>query len=294
MTIIAQLQGGLGNQLFQYATARALAIQHQKKLFLDSAWFASSYEDVTSREVLIKLLKTCGELISINPSIRRPSKLRRIVQEYLPISPLIYLEKAGYRFDSGLTTLNLRHKQNLYLMGYWQSFHYFDSIREELMNEIQPINGISDDYRAYQDKIQSTSSTMVHIRRGDYVHLNSAAKVHGFLGLDYYRRGMNLMLDKNKDTHFFIFSDDLDWAKENLPYTEKMTLVYSSDSSDNVIQELSLMTQCQNYLIANSSLSWWGAWLSKHSDAHIICPQHWTNDLNMNWDDLIPGHWQRI
>jgi hypothetical protein len=135
---------------------------------------------------------------------------------------------------------------------------------------------------------------MVHIRRGDYVNLASAAKIHGFIGLEYYREGMRLLLNKNPEIHFFVFSDDLKWAKQNLPHSERSTFIQSLGNSDAVIQELELMMHCQNHLIANSSLSWWAAWLSKQSNGVILCPKKWTNDLSMNWDDLLPNTWQRI
>jgi hypothetical protein len=135
---------------------------------------------------------------------------------------------------------------------------------------------------------------MVHVRRGDYVHLVSAAKVHGFLGLDYYQQGMEELLHKNPETQFFVFSDDLDWAKSNLPHQDKITFIKSLEKSDAVVQELELMTHCQNHLIANSSLSWWAAWLAKSANNTVICPSRWTNDLTKSWDDLLPENWVRI
>jgi hypothetical protein len=137
---------------------------------------------------------------------------------------------------------------------------------------------------------------MIHVRRGDYVHLASAAKIHGFIGLHYYQQGMEALLHKNPETQFFVFSDDLDWVKANLPHQDKITFIQSLEGSDAVIQELELMTHCQSHLIANSSLSWWGAWLAHHESSldKVICPAHWTNDHEMSWDDLLPQNWKRI
>ena len=89
-------------------------------------------------------------------------------------------------------------------------------------------------------------------------------------------------------------SDDLDWAEKNLPHQERITFIQSLDADDAVVQELKLMTSCQNHLIANSSLSWWGAWLGKDLNKTVICPKKWTNDMSANWDDLLPSTWTRI
>ena len=294
MNIIAQLQGGLGNQLFQYAAARALSIEHNSPLLLDQSWFSKTYEDVTPREFLLPLLNVKGSLISYGIPIKRPKKIYRLAQKFWPIDPFIFVEQTPFRFDSRLSKAPAFKQQNLYLMGYWQSFKYFEAIKASLQNEISPKNSLDTHYQKYLDQIHGITSTMVHVRRGDYVNLASAAKVHGFIGLEYYQKGMQSILEKSHDTQFFVFSDDLAWAKENLPYPDQCTFVESLSSSDAVIQELELMTHCQNHLIANSSLSWWAAWLSKHAGGLVVCPNKWTMDGSMNWGDLLPAQWQQI
>lgn len=294
MNIITQLQGGLGNQLFQYAAARALSIQHHSPLLLDKSWFSRTYEDVTPREFLLPQLNVKGSLISYGIPIKRPKKIYRLAQKFWPIDPFIFVEQTPFRFDSRLRKAPAFKQQNLYLMGYWQSYKYFEDIKSSLQTEISPKSALDSHYQNYLEQIQSKPSTMVHVRRGDYVNLASAAKVHGFIGLEYYQKGMQAILEKSPDTHFFVFSDDLAWAKESLPYPDQCTFVESLNSGDAVIQELELMTHCQNHLIANSSLSWWAAWLSKSVNGLVICPSQWTTDANMNWDDLLPANWQRI
>lgn len=294
MNIIAQLQGGLGNQLFQYATARALAHQHQSTLLLDHSWFAKTYDDVTPREVLLSSLNTKGALIAFEPQLKKPERIRRTLQKLWPINPYIYSETSPYQFDPQLLNAPAFKSQNLYLMGYWQSYRYFESIKKILQAEISPAASLDPHYQNYLALIKSTNSAMVHVRRGDYVHLASAAKVHGFIGLEYYQQGMEILLEKNSNIHFFVFSDDLDWAKQNLSHQDRVTFIESLENTDAVIQELELMTYCQNHLIANSSLSWWAAWLAKNESNLVICPGNWTNDLSMNWDDLLPTHWHRI
>ena len=294
MNIIAQLQGGLGNQLFQYAAARALSIQHHSSLLLDQTWFSRTYDDVTPREFLLPQLNVKGSWISYGIPIKRPKKIYRLAQKFWPIDPFIFVEQTPFRFDFRLQKAPAFKQQNLYLMGYWQSYKYFEAIKASLQKEISPKNALDQHYQTYLEQIQNGSSTMVHVRRGDYVNLASAAKVHGFIGLEYYQKGMRTILEKSPNTRFFVFSDDLEWAKENLPHSDQSTFVESLSNSDAVIQELELMTHCQNHVIANSSLSWWAAWLSKHEQGIVICPSQWTTDTSINWDDLLPATWQRI
>ena len=294
MNIIAQLQGGLGNQLFQYAAARSLALRHQAPLLLDQSWFARTYDDVTPRDPLLSLLQIKGSLITQEPAISRPKRIRRIAQRLLPISPYVYLESAPYRYDPSLERVSLFRRQNLYLMGYWQSYRYFESIRTTLQREIKPRSQLDPHYQSYLEQIQLGNAALVHVRRGDYVHLASAAKVHGFLGLDYYQRGMDTLLARNPNLRFFVFSDDLAWSQENLPHQNNITFITSLARSDAVIQELELMTHCDHFLIANSSLSWWAGWLAKNESSPVFCPRQWTTDSNIAWDDLLPPHWQRI
>lgn len=296
MNIIAQLQGGLGNQLFQYATARALANHYHATLELDIAWFEANYHDVTKRDVEVTLLQIEAEIVCQSPLRMRPRRLERITQEWLSADPYILAETSPYVFSKKFTKLPHSSKQNLYLLGYWQAYKYFSNIREELVKQIKPKAPLNEVYQNFLSLIKSNTSGMVHIRRGDYVHLPAASKVHGFLGLDYYNQGMAIFLEQNPTIQFFVFSDDITWARDHLPFQERITFIEVAPGLESATQELFLMSQCQFHLIANSSLSWWGAWLAhqESSLSKVICPAHWTNDHEMNWDDLLPQNWKRI
>ncbi len=294
MNIITQLQGGLGNQLFQYATARALSLEKKAALLLDSGWYSKTYKNVTPRELLLKELNTAGTLIPLWSAPKKPKRLRRIAQNFWPITPFIYTESTPYRFDRRLNKSPAFLKQDLYLIGYWQSYKYFESIKSILEKEVVPLAPLAPQYKNYLEKIQSTHSAMVHVRRGDYVNLESANKIHGCISLDYYLNGMNLLIENNRSTHFFVFSDDLVWAKQNFPHQDRMTFIESLETRNAAVQELELMKHCKSHLIANSSLSWWGAWLGRNLNAMVICPKHWTNDLSINLDDILPSKWIRL
>ena len=296
MNIIAQLQGGLGNQLFQYATARALANRLEANLELDTAWFEASYIGVTKRDVQLSDLKIDTCFRCHTPLRQRPKTIQRIAQQLLPLNLYVYNENRPYHFDEGLSKLRTYQNQDLYLLGYWQSYKYFSEIHEQLIREIHPRMSLNGVYQPFLDQIKKSLSAMVHIRRGDYIHLAAASKVHGFLGLDYYINGMAILLAKNLEVEFFVFSDDIKWAQENLPLQEKITYIQVNPDMTSAPQELFLMSQCKYHLIANSSLSWWGAWLAHGNNAQgrVICPIHWTNDHCMNWNDLLPHSWERI
>lgn len=293
MNITAQIQGGLGNQLFQYATAKALSIRLKGHFHLDISWFSHRWEDVTPRHFLLPELKVDYQLITPSQTIQSPKRWRRIAQQFLPLNPYV-LKDRPFRFNSDLNTFKPYTSQDIYLMGYWQSYHYFNAIRDLLIKEIRPANALSDHYQGYLEKILNRPSAMVHVRRGDYLHLPVAAKIHGFLGLDYYQKGFNLLLATDPNTHFFVFSDDLKWAKDHLPRQDNIYFVESIDEKNAPVQELFLMSQCQKHLIANSSLSWWGAWLSESATPMVIAPKHWINDRDKNWDDLLPKHWHKL
>lgn len=296
MNIIAQLQGGLGNQLFQYATARALANQYGAHLKLDTAWFDTTYSDVTKRDVQLSQLQISADIISRTPLTVRPKRLQRIAQKWMPTNPYIFSEKKPYIFSAELGQLSLYSHQDLYLLGYWQSYKYFSKIRKQLIEEIWPKSPLNSAYQKFSILIQECSSAMVHIRRGDYVHLPAASKVHGFLGVEYYIKGMEVLLKRNPNLHYFVFSDDISWARNHLPFQEKTTFIEVSSEFESATQELLLMSQCKSHLIANSSLSWWGAWLAHGEDSQnqVLCPTYWTNDHEMDWSDLLPKSWERI
>lgn len=298
MNIIAQLQGGLGNQLFQYASARALALSANALLKLDIAWFNNNHHDVSTRNFELLELNIDVQSLWDAPIRKQPNRAGRIAQDLLPINPYIYRESKPYRFDSKLLLLpkKLYRNQDLYLLGYWQSYKYFSEIKDLLIEELRPRAELSICYKNLLGEIETQTSAMVHIRRGDYVHLKSAAKVHGFLGLEYYKSGMQALVERNPGIHFFVFSDDIVWAKSHLPFQHMITYIEVPIDEISTSQELFLMTQCDYHLIANSSLSWWGAWLAHGENMHrrVWAPRFWTNDRQANWQDLIPNSWGRI
>jgi len=298
MAIISQIQGGLGNQMFQYAFGRSMALKYETSLFLDERWFHTSIDEVTPREFLLPKMRIQAKIASYDGFSGSPSRLRKVAQCFLPISPFVVQEKKAFISDTSWFHLHCFASQDFYVRGYWQSYKYFSQIRPELLDEFTPCNPIGTHYENYHSQILAQDSTMVHVRRGDYVSLPGAAKVHGGLvNLSYYQRAMDWVLARKPHTHFYIFSDDLEWAKVNLPHAERSTYVNNALECDAAVKELALMKACKNHIIANSSLSWWGAWLAEPHLALrsiVICPQRWTNDSKAIWNDLLLPAWQKL
>jgi hypothetical protein len=298
MTITIHLVGGLGNQMFQYAFGTALAQHYQTNLAFDDSWYGRLPAGDTSRQMDLRGLKISNTQF-ITPqkeafSFVKSMRLKKLLQSFLPSGPVIHREKNGFVFDSSVFALNSAKTQNHFFIGYWQAFNYIDTIRAQLQSEFQPRTGLNQHYQYYRSLMQSSPAAMVHVRRGDYVHLPAAAQFHGVLSLNYYLAGMRLILEREPNTHFFLFSDDLPWCKENFPQEFKITYIERNEAADSAAQEIDLMTYCKHFIIANSSFSWWGAWLRKNVDGLVIAPNRWIADTTLDLSDLLPANWKSL
>ena len=294
MAIYSYLQGGLGNQMFQYAIARALSEHYQSTFLLDRSWFDIPQSETTPRPYQLDLLQIQNVANSKLPFPKRPNKLIRTLQGITPLGPIVYYQQNAFEFDPSLFRLNRMAERDLFLFGYWQAYPYLEKIRPILQTEFRTKTPAPDHYKTYLELIRKSESVMLHIRRGDYVNSPSAAKFHGVLPLSYYQQAIETLLLNKPDAHFFIFSDDLPWAKEAMPQNLNITFVENAMGADAAAQELQLMTQCKNHIIANSSLSWWGAWLKPDCNGLVFTPNRWISDSSLDLSDLLPTRWNRI
>lgn len=270
-----KIKGGLGNQLFQYVAARNLAALNNTDLNIDYSYYSNSGLD-TPRQYLL-------DLFNIKPvSHIKSGILYNILDFYnkvlrkLSLNKKLYLNK--YYFEKGVEFDNkfFDLKDNVWLTGFFQSAKYFpDNIREELT--LKDSTGI-------KNIIAPGESVFIHVRRGDY--LNN--KVYEFCSLDYYNQAVDLIREKVADPKFYVFSDDIDWVKNNLNIGDA---IYLSNSD---YEDLYLMSQCRHAIIANSSFSWWGAWLIDNPNKIVIAPNNWFTDKTISTKDLIPDNWIRI
>ena len=280
--------------MFQYAIARALSEHYQSLIVLDRSWFDVPQNETTPRPYQLDLLQIQNVASNSLNFPKKPNRLMRVLQNILPLKSIVYYQQNAFEYDPSLFQFKEISQKDLFLFGYWQAYPYLEPIRPILQTEFKTKRPISDHYQPYLKQIRSSDSVMMHIRRGDYVNSPSAAKFHGVLPLSYYQKAIELLLSKKPDAHFFIFSDDLPWAKEALPQDLKITFVENALKPDDASQELQLMTECQHHIIANSSLSWWGAWLKQDRSGLIYAPNRWISDSSLDLSHLLPANWHRI
>ncbi len=293
MTIVTKLFGGLGNQLFQYATARRLGLHLDRPVLADLSWFRDIQEGVTPRVPLLSHFHLPVSFVHSDGSPEQFAEPAANLWQGITRPVRVIKERQPFRFDKRLQTL--AHRSRLaYLVGYWQSFRYFEDVRQQLMADLRPTAEADSHYADIAARIDSSQSVMVHVRRGDYVHSDSAAKVHGALPLDYYRRALELVRNQVERPHLFFFSDDIAWVREHLQSDLPSDYVANASGDTAVIAELGLMQRCNHHVIANSSLSWWGAWLADRQGQRVIAPRCWLRSNPFELDDLLPPGWQTL
>lgn len=293
--IVVKLIGGLGNQMFQYAAGRYLAHLHQTELLVDvshlnkeanGAYTQRRFElDVWNVNVKVATEKDIQRF-----NIHRSNKISRVLQRTLPILfSNVYAAESGAAYQKQF----LNFPKNTYLDGFWQSERYFKPIREKLLQEFTSKVSLNSANTAWFDKIKNTESVSLHIRRGDYISHKTANAHHGVCGVEYYEKAVRIIQEKHKSIELFIFSDDLDWCRETLKFNSKMYFV-DSNQRENLHLDMVLMSYCKHNVIANSSFSWWAAWLNQYSDKIVVAPGKWFNDTSINTSDLIPQEWIKL
>ena len=183
--------------------------------------------------------------------------------------------------------------KSCYIIGYWQSEKYFKSINETILNDFQ-LNIQPDNYHInLANQINNCNSVSVHVRRGDYLEDEKINSVHGILNNLYYYSSIELITTLVGEPHLFFFSDDIDWVKNNF-YLQFPHTFIDKDFLNKDSKDMWLMTQCKHNIIANSSFSWWGAWLNKNQDKIVIAPKNWFQNPKMNSDNIVPENWVRL
>lgn len=290
--VISNILGGLGNQMFQYAIGKAIAQRNNQLLKLDTTEF-NNYE---LRNYELGCFKINADIASKkeidsykNQSFSWVNKLsQKLIRRDILANSNVIQEK-HYHFDPKM----IDSKGNVYLFGYWQSEKYFLDIKDTILKEFSFKNPLSESAKQYEQNILSHNAVSLHIRRGDYVNNTVTNNYHGTCTLDYYKKAANIILQNNSDAIFYIFSDDLAWAKENLSFIDTKTFVELDDNAPDH-EEMLLMSQCKHNIIANSSFSWWGAWLNQNPEKIVIAPKQWFNDQSIDTSDLIPQSWIRL
>lgn len=291
--IIVKLMGGLGNQMFQYAAGRCLSLRHGTVLKLDLSFLEGDQAGNCSRAFELDHFSITAEkashleICSMNGmgGTKQWAAASWIIQKIMGTS--VYREK-WFHFDPNVLSL----PDNVYLDGYWQTERYFSDFREIIRKEFTVNTAQTVENRAISDEIQEVNSVSLHVRRGDYVMNEKIRAVHGFCDLAYYHRAEDRVARTIKNPHFFVFSDDPEWVADHIKLHHPAR--YISHNGSMAHEDLRLMSCCRNHVIANSSFSWWAAWLSRTPDKLVIAPDRWFNDPSVDTDNLIPPDWQRL
>ena len=287
--IIVKLKGGLGNQMFQYAFGKNIAIKHNTKLKFDDRWF-STQENSIGRQYGLNIFN-----ISEDFATAKEIKKYTLSNIHFCLNPLTrlfsrvnYVKEVNLQFSEEI----FNSPDNTYLEGYWQSEKYFNEIREILLRDFSFRDEPDSLNKKWIARIQGANSVSVHIRRGDYVNNPATNKFHGLCDPEYYERGFKVIESRLESPEYYIFSDDISWVKKNLHFTSPSHFIEHNSGKPH--EDLRLMLNCKHNIIANSSFSWWGAWGNTNPEKIVIAPQKWFNDPAIDTGDLVPEPWIRL
>lgn len=284
--IIVKLNGRLANQMFEWAFVKALSQNSGKNVLIDD-----------SEETLkLDCFKVFKDVKTVAKSLRY-----KVFRKIIPFRNL----------RNKLTALNFDKMQNIqeecfctfqqnlleinkpcYIKGFFQSEKYFKNIREDLLKDFSLNVDLNEQNKKMLEKIQSTNSVSIHFRRGDYTKKRVADK-YGSCSVEYYKNAVEYISNNNEKTiTLFIFSDDIDWVRNNVKF-DCETFYVDINSAKQGYFDLELMKNCKHNIIANSSFSWWGAWLNENENKIVVAPKWWMKDIDTTREniDIIPEGW---
>lgn len=302
--IIVKLSSGLGNQMFQYALGRNLSISNKASFALDISYFARfphlgrRYSlDIFSIPEDIKIYdKTVPYYDVRNHDLKH--RLKKLLGQPPRITEYGYSDElTGLvgsaeglvgKFDSSV----LRAGKDAYLVGFWNNEKYFKNSAAKIRQDFTYKNPPQGKNAKLLAEIARRPSVSLHIRRGDYVGTPEVARTLGSTKFSYYEKAIKLITSKIGQVHIYVFSDEPEWCKQNLKLNN-MTIV-DHNPPDKGYEDMRLMSTCKHNIIANSTFSWWSAWLNANPDKIIIAPKIWYKDQTINTTDVVPKKWIRI
>jgi len=306
--IITKLTGGIGNQMFQYAVGRTLSYKYKTDLLLDISFYNTQSSDI-KRIFSLDSFNIKARIASQNEN-RRLCKWqyfsfipKRIYRNILPKhftnylkekDVTCYINKKSQYYDKRV----LKIGDNVVLQGYWGNENYFISIEQTIRKEFTLKDElISPAFLEIENEILSKNSVSIHFRRTDYLNKqNGIYELFGICEKEYYDAAITYILSRIVSPYFFIFTDDVEWVKNNFRLSFPNYLVSYNNFKD--YEELMLMSYCKHNIIANSTFSWWGAWLNNFTEKQIIAPKKWfRNPFYQNFyekSDFVPHTWTRL
>lgn len=286
-----RLCGGLGNQMFQYAAGLAAAWRRGSEVKFDTEWFETTrlHQGLELQRVFGLPLPepSSAELRRVLGVCARPV-VRRLLsrRSFQVLRPKALVIEPHFHYWAGIEYL----PDDVYLDGYWQSERYFSGIADTIRQQFRFIEPLEPRNAALIDEMQSFVSVSLHIRRGDFVSDPRVRRVHGVDLSDYYPAAIATMVEKTAPERFYVFSDGPQWVQDNLKLPIPYTVVDHNRGAASY-RDMQLMSACWHHIIANSSFSWWGAWLNPRPDKIVIAPRNWFNVDDFDTRDLYCPGW---
>jgi hypothetical protein len=287
--VIVKIKHGLGNQLFQYATGRSLARHLGTELVLD----ISAYPPQSFRQYGL------GDFM-VAPRILGPrarygiKKFRRKwltpVRAVAQAAGIIRIMADGHR---GFDPTFHRRARIVYLDGFWQSERYFAADRELLLAELTLRAPASPAISPLLARVRAETSVCVHVRRGDYVSAPDGEQHWAICDLAYYQAAMAHIGERTVNARFYFFSDDPAWVQSHFGSSANCVIV-SGQMAQSDLDDFRLMMNCRHFIIANSTFSWWAAWLGRAADKIVVAPRQWYRSGKFMDKDLVPERWVRL
>ena len=289
--ITTRLTGGLGNQMFQFAAGMALAERHHTDLTLDlSHYWPSTQKEYRKRGWISADRRFELDIFQHRAHILgrdEPRLLSRIKTRLK--SPSKILKESGFAYNPDFDNA----PDGTTLDGLWTSERYFHQISSIILNEFKFVRKSNKQNQQLLEQISKSTSVALHVRRGDYATSQNTTAYHGLTTIQYYKTAVEEMLKKFPSAHFFVFSDDPDWSRKHLDFLSLVTYI-SNNNGVSSWEDLRLMSSCQHNIIANSTFSWWGAWLNSNPEKVVYAPKQWFAGAQLDTQDLIPKTWIRL
>ena len=276
---VVKITGGLGNQMFQYLLGRHISKKYNSNVFYDISSFKNQPEFLDKR----KFELSCFDLpiaIVDGRSFEDFKNLNKIEKVLDILNAIFKKDSKSFlpinEFLIRLSPLIPKYIKNRYYLGYWQDTKYFSdlnmnlskvfNLREELHDQL--IN------HSHKKDIKAQNSVSLQVRRGDYLKVGDV-----ICNEEFYKKSIEYINQKIKNPIFYVFSDDIDWCKKNLKYSEKFVFIEPNLSMP--FEDMHLMSQCKHNIIVNSTYGWWGAMMNDNKEKIIISPRKWKNKLNL-------------
>jgi hypothetical protein len=285
--IVTRIDGGLGNQMFQYAFGLYLALKHQAPLALD----LSAYQAGPQHGYMLDRFQISAAPVNAESSQRIPKRYRKAPTTWMPdwLRPAVLARVKERPF--GFHEKYLQSPDNSYLVGYWQSEKFFPGLRESLIEHFSLAVPISDRSQRVLERIQASNSISLHIRRGDYVNSAETARIYEQLSLEYYQRQLQRFADQHERVQVFVFSNDLAWCRQNLRLHWPIQFV-DHNCAQTAYEDLIMMSHAACNVIANSTFSWWAGYLNQRAQHSVFAPAQWFRPNTLDGTHIPCTTWQ--